>query len=93
MEGEHAVEAAVAEQRAAQRTHLGGRFDPARRLDVELPQLLQRAILRLGQKRDAHRGGRVDDVALGLVALARLPRRAVVAQVPCGLPGFRGAQS
>src|SRR5689334_7993539 len=52
---EDLVVSAVAEEGAAERTHVGRRHDPARGLGVELAELLQRAVLLLGEHFDAER--------------------------------------
>ena len=62
------------------RGRLGGRRDPARRLGVELAELLQLRGTVPRQQLDAHLRRHLERVALGLVLLARVERLAVEAQ-------------
>lgn len=86
--GEDRVVAAVAEERAAQVPDRGRRFYPARGLEVEGFQALQRPICFLVEEFDPHSGGHVDHGVRGLELLARFERGAVVAEAPAAFRTF-----
>ena len=71
--------------------NLGRRAQPARRLRVELTETLQLVILLLIQEFDAHGRSQVGDAAFRFMLLARVQRRAVVAQAHPSLGTLRGA--
>src|SRR5690606_908176 len=76
---EHAAVATIAEERATQPAHVRRRLHPARRLQVEFAQLLQRTVLLLREQLDAHLIGHLHGTAVRLVRLAGPARLTVVA--------------
>jgi hypothetical protein len=88
---EHRVVAPVAEQRAAELADLRRSLDPTRGLQVEFAHALQLAVLRLAEQLDAHRRRHLDRAARRFVLLARVERRAVVAQTAATFGRLRAA--
>lgn len=85
MAHEDMVIAPVAEQRTALLADVVRRGDPAGGLEVEGTQLLQCAVLRFGQQRDADLGRPLQRAVCGLGLLARIQCRAVkAAAAPAG---------
>ncbi len=91
MVDEHAAEAAVAEKRAAERSDLGRGEDPARRLEVELVERLEVAVLVFGEELDAHVGGDVEGAVFGAGGFSGFEGFAVVAEAPAAGRTFRRA--
>src|SRR5215213_8216505 len=89
--GEHPSVTTVAKQRTASRPHVLGRRDPARRLQVELLELLQIAVTLLGQQLEPHCSRHLERAALRLVFLACGQRLAVVAEASASRGAFGGA--
>src|SRR5678815_3620463 len=79
---EHLAVAAIAEEGSTELPELRRCLDPARRLGVELAQLLQRSVLFLGQQIDAHGGRHVDRASRRLVLFPGCKRFLVVADAP-----------
>lgn len=78
--GEDGIEAAVAEEGAAEFADLRRSENPAGGLGVELFELLEFAILRFAEDVGAHGGGEIQRVVFGSGFFARLPGGAVVAE-------------
>jgi hypothetical protein len=89
--GEDGVEAAVAEEGAAELADFGGSLDPAGSFCVELAELLELAILVFGEELGAHGGGCVDGVVFGLGLFSGSPGGAVVAETAAVFGAFGGA--
>lgn len=87
---EDAIVTAIPINRAAEFPDILRRLQPARRLRVELAQLLQREIFLLRQHLHAHVRRRIQDAVFGFVFLARIQRRAVVAKTDTALGTLRG---
>src|SRR4051812_41640720 len=85
---EDTPEAAIAEKRAAEFSHLRGCFQPARRLRIEISQRLQVAVLLLGQKLDAHGGRHVRGAVLRLEFLPGIQGLTVVANTRAAFGAF-----
>ncbi len=91
MVGEDGVEAAVAEESAAELADAGGGEDPRGGFCVDGFELLEFAVLGFGEDAGADGGGCVDGVVFGFGFLARLPGGAVVTEAAAVFGAFGGA--
>src|SRR6478736_782834 len=66
--------AAITIESAVEFSDVSGRCNPARRLRIELAQLLQREILFLGQKLDTYRRGHIHDAVFGFMFFPGIQR-------------------
>src|SRR5687768_4244252 len=88
---EDRIVTAITKKRPAQLPDPRRRFHPARRLRIEVAQLLQLPVFRLRQYPDAHGFRHIDGAVLGLILLPRLERLGIVADAAAALRAFRGA--
>jgi len=87
---EDATVTAIPINRAAKFADLRRRQQPARRLRVELTQLLQREIFFFGQNLHAHFRRHIHDAVFRLKFFPRIQRRAVIAKTDAALGTLRG---
>src|SRR5262245_59227381 len=88
---EDAAVAAVAIKRSTEFPNIRRGIYPARRLLVELAQLLQREIFFFGQKLDAHFVGQIHGGGFRSSLLARQPSFTVIANTDAAFGSFRRA--